>query len=424
MTAAGAAGSGRAFVDGAPIPVDVAAVERELAALWKAAVGSQAESGAPAVMHACLLNLVVCCRGEEEASRAGPVLVEVTRARPSRILVCVADPAAPGRDLRASISARCAYAPGGARQVCCEQVVLTAGPAAEARLPGALLPLLVHDLPVVAWWPGIADLASPLAGRLLAEADLLLVDSRRFPDTASALRRLAEAPCPVTDLAWMGMRGWREMTAGMFDGVATESYPGRLERIVVEHAPGGARGSGPCSEALLLGSWAASRLGWRPAASPGAQRAPTAGAAVALPARVVAAAVTSTGGDTAAGAGRERHFLLARPSGGAAELILRETSEALPAAPPGGVAGRLDGIALEAPGAVFEVRRPDSPDCLTASVTMEESCPLPRTTWAAERDEATLIGRGIEEMGRDAVFQRTLDLAVALLDGAAGVRRP
>src|SRR2546423_1385269 len=74
-------------------------------------------------------------------------------------------------------------------------------------------PLLVADVPVVLWLPN-HPLLLPVDEDLLALADRVVVDARAFPDTATALDRLAswiEGRREVVDLAWLRLERWRAL---------------------------------------------------------------------------------------------------------------------------------------------------------------------------------------------------------------------
>jgi len=382
-----AVSSAESFTSGRPIAVDFAAIERELAAMWKEAGQTAPGETLPPVMHACLLNMMVCCPEPACAGRATKTIAEVTRVHPARVLMAVVDPSAAGDRLDASITAHCTLAPGAKSgpRVCCEEISILASFAALPRLPGVLLPLLLPDLPVVLWWPDEPHLEWPLSRGLTGASDLIVVDSRRFGDPAAQFRRLAALARPIADLSWHRSRGWRELAAGMFDGPAFEEYPARIERVTVESSagPASARGAGTfCAEGMLLGAWVASRLKWHPA-----PLLSTTG-----PAR----------GDASA------RFPLARADGGKAEIILQQVpSEDTP--------GRITALRLEAFDASFELRRAWVADCVTTSVTMPDTCPVPRTARVAERDEATLLCRILQSAGHDVIYEDALHLAARVL---------
>lgn len=378
------------FTSGHPIAVDFAAIERELAALWKEAGHVAPGETLPPVMHACLLNMMVCCPEPAVAGRVTKTIAEVTRVHPARVLMAIVDPRATGDSLQASITAHCALVPGAGRgrQVCCEEISILASLAALPRLPGVLLPLLLPDLPVVLWWPDEPHLEWPVARGLTGAADLIVVDSRCFGDPAAQYRRLAALARPIADLSWQRLRGWRELAAGMFDGQAFEEYPPRIERVIVESTGGPAPARGDrtfWAEGMLLGAWAASRLKWHPA-----PRLSTSGPA-------------GPAGDDASG-----RFLLARADGGQAEMILQQV-------PSDDTPGRITALRLEAADASFELRRAWVADCVTASVTMPGTCPVPRTARVVERDEATLICRSLQTVGRDVIYEDALHLAARVL---------
>jgi glucose-6-phosphate dehydrogenase assembly protein OpcA len=377
--------------------VDFTAIERELAGLWKAASTPSGNEGAPAVMRACQLNLVILCIGGREATRATTTVAAVTRVRPSRVLMAVLEPEESSERLDASISALCSFTPGAGlgKVVCCEQITITASRGAARRLAGAVLPLLLPDLPVVLWRPGDPDPLSddeddPAAdpsSRLTSAADRVVIDSRRLRDAAGGFRRLVSLTCVLSDLAWHHLRGWRELTAGLFDGPVFEGYPRKIERIRVEYTAGeddARQEREGRTEAFLLACWVASRLGWEPAPAGGEE----------------------------AGAGVDR-FDLWRQGSEAATVILCRVDEGRREGGTG--RGRVSSLSLETPEAVFMLRRSGEADCVTATVTLPLACPVPRTARIVEREESALLCRVLESGGRDAVYDEALALAARLL---------
>ena len=72
----------------APQPVDLAAIEEELARFWHDPEAP--EAGAP-VTRACMANLVICCRNTDEERELTQEIPSIVASHPSRVLLLVAD---------------------------------------------------------------------------------------------------------------------------------------------------------------------------------------------------------------------------------------------------------------------------------------------------------------------------------------------
>ena len=115
-------------------------------------------------------------------------------------------------------------------------VLLPWGQAAE-HTDTLVVPFLLPDVPVVAWWPGQPPenpSESPL-GRL---ATARVTNTPSQPDPAEALAALAPVYEPGDiDLAWTRITLWRAMVASTLDAVLREH---EVEEIVVAGEPGNA----------------------------------------------------------------------------------------------------------------------------------------------------------------------------------------
>jgi len=193
--------------------------------------------GAPAIGMVLTLVVVVDEAGQYDATRAA---TEAAREHPSRILVLInRDPDEPNRldaEVRVGESA-----PG-------EVVLLRLYGELTAHADSVIMPLLLTDTPVVAWWPGrcpTVPVKDPI-GRL---ADRRITDARAAPDPIAAIRGRAATYAPGdTDLAWTRITVWRSLLAACFDEPV-----GRVERGVVEGAAGN-------PSAPLLAAWLSERL--------------------------------------------------------------------------------------------------------------------------------------------------------------------
>jgi glucose-6-phosphate dehydrogenase assembly protein OpcA len=201
------------------------------------------------VLRACAMTVIVLV--DDTADRAATArersvaetLGQVMQEHPHRaIIVRVRGGSEPALDCH--VTAQCWRPFGRQRQICCEQVEMTA---AERSLPDAepvLLAITAPDLPVAVWCrsPRLFDLAA--LAKLYARADRIVVDSRDAPYPRAALARLArvatEGGGRLADLAWTSVTRWREIVAEIFeDPTRRESLP-KLERVRVLHSPGAA----------------------------------------------------------------------------------------------------------------------------------------------------------------------------------------
>lgn len=195
--------------------------------------------GAAAAGMALTLIIVT---DEEHQSEAARAATYSANQHPCRILIVIARPARGKPRLDADIHVGDGEGPG-------EMIRLRlVGPLAHQQA-SVILPLLLPDTPVVAWWPGRApeDPAADSVGQLA---------SRRITDAASSRTPLATLVARAqiyqpgdTDMAWTRTTAWRSLLATALD----EPFPTITSAEVL------ARRANP--SAMLLASWIAARLG-------------------------------------------------------------------------------------------------------------------------------------------------------------------
>ena len=175
---------------GAQAPaINVEAIERELTALWQQASQDEEHGG---VTRASMFNLLVYVSSRTEASKLDEMLTDITAARPCRAILIVADADTPEETLTAQVTSRCTLPSASSKQVCCEQVTITAGRAQVDEVPSAIAPLLLSDLPVYLWWHAVPRLADKSMFRRLADlSDRVVIDSARFRDPEADLATMA-----------------------------------------------------------------------------------------------------------------------------------------------------------------------------------------------------------------------------------------
>jgi glucose-6-phosphate dehydrogenase assembly protein OpcA len=194
---------------------------RELADLW-VSLGS--------VLRACTLTLVVLEEASGDAAALGETIAALMPEHPARTIVVRLNGAGE-RALAERVYAQCWMPFGQRRQICCEQIEITASDAALADLPSVVLPLVAPGLPVILWSRSARLFEMPPFGAIARMAAKVVVDSAGFADPKRALRLLAETASSgvlLGDLAWTRLTRWREMLARLFEN---RKYLAKLARI-------------------------------------------------------------------------------------------------------------------------------------------------------------------------------------------------
>ena len=246
--------------------INVDAIERELTALWQQASQDEENGG---VTRASMFNLLVYVPSRAVAGKLDDMLTDITAARPCRAILIVADADAPEETLTAEVTSRCTLPSASSKQVCCEQVTITAGGAQAAEVPSAVAPLLLADLPVYLWWHAVPRLAEKaLFRRLVDLSDRVVIDSAHFlhpeADLASMAAVLTETPrwTALSDLNWARLTAWRALLAGFYDIADYRPFLNQLKQVTIRYAPPATDPSLIPTRALLLAGWLASRLRW------------------------------------------------------------------------------------------------------------------------------------------------------------------
>lgn len=246
--------------------INVAAIEKELTALWKQA-SEEEDSG---VVRASILNLLVYIPGDSDMSKLDEIMMDVTASHPCRAIVIIAEHGAKEPVLSAQVTSRCTLPTPTSKQVCCEQVTITASESHMDEVPSALAPLLIADLPVYLWWRAIPQrVDKEIFGRLSEISDRVIIDSALFNDPRGDLVNMAavfrDTPrwAALSDLNWARLTAWRALIAGFYDVPDHRAMLDRLNSVTIEYAPPSSDAAAIPTRALLLGGWLASRLGWR-----------------------------------------------------------------------------------------------------------------------------------------------------------------
>lgn len=194
-----------------------------------------------------VLNLLVAT-DEENAYDAVRAASEASREHPCRIIAVIErtsrGPHKLRRQPRLDAELRIGSDAGSG-----EILLLRLHGALTEHAGSVVLPLLVPDAPVVAWWPADAP-ADPARDPLGALAQRRITDAEAAAEPVGVLAERAAAYSPGdTDLAWTRLTPWRSLLAAALD-----QKPLPVTGAAVESEPGNA-------SAELLARWLEDRLG-------------------------------------------------------------------------------------------------------------------------------------------------------------------
>lgn len=225
---------------------------RELSELW-VSLGKDSDHGqASGVLRACSMTLVTLVPEAEDPSDVWSTMAALMPEHPSRAIVIRFRPSAE-RELASRVFSQCWMPFGHRRQICCEQIEITASDASLPDLAAVVLPLAVADLPVILWCRCPRLFSLPDFAQLAKIAHKLVVDSAVFPDPAQALASIGEHSASgqiLGDLVWTRLTRWRELVAQIFE---SRKYLARLPEIAEIRI--GFGGAVPPAAAYYLAAW-------------------------------------------------------------------------------------------------------------------------------------------------------------------------
>ena len=356
-----------------------------------------------------VMNLVVIAQQPEVGERAAEMISRLTGRHPSRTMIVLsADPDGPAW-MDARIQAHCVLPRPDAPETCSELIYLTAGGETGRHLTALVAPLLIHDLPVTAWWPGEPPLDTDPTDDVLAIADRLVVDGSGWSgDGLARLRQLARLfevheRLSIRDFALVRQSRWREAIATVFDHPDFLPFLAHLRRISVTYGTRdetGAPGTTNVVKPLYHVAWLASRLGMH-VASPLAP--------VEAKGRSGAAA---TSGRLRAGDQAQLHRgLAARLRSGSSDVsvVMRPVTSPMPA-------GTTLRVELLASWRGSELRADVTAEAENVHVHawLDGVEAMDRTFKAPRRTESDLLGEALEVGGREPLAMDTILMAARL----------
>jgi glucose-6-phosphate dehydrogenase assembly protein OpcA len=219
---------------------------KELAGLWAGMSKGESQGNNSSVLRACAMTLVVAAESDKDAADVSGTIAELMHAHPSRAIVL--RPSAEAGAMDARVFAQCWMPFGKRQQICCEQIEITASKDRLDEVPGAILGIMVPDLPVVLWARGKEWLSAPEFQLVLPLVQKLIIDSAKLGEPVRAfslMRTLQAGTTHVGDLAWTRLTALRQTIAHTLEDAALIPRLNCVEQIAVEY------GDHPISGAYL-----------------------------------------------------------------------------------------------------------------------------------------------------------------------------
>ena len=215
-------------------------------------------------MRTSVLTLVVIAPRPETSERAMAAINALHQRHPSRAIVVSPGDFDGPASMDAHIYAECRIAERSDAEVCTEQILIKVGGELSQHLSRVVAPLLIHDLPVVLWWPDDPSFGTRQFREIAGLADRLLVDTGGFAEDGrhrlAGLASVIAEGVVVCDIGWLRLSLWRELLAGLFDHPLLTREADSIRSVRVDFArPGAAL---HLARALYITGWLAGQLGW------------------------------------------------------------------------------------------------------------------------------------------------------------------
>ena len=215
-------------------------------------------------MRTSVLTLVVVAPRPEVSERALAAINALHQRHPSRAIVLSPGDFDGPSHMDAHIYAECKLNDRSGSEMCTEQILIKTGGELSQHLSRVVTPLLIHDLPVVLWWPDDPPFGTRQFNEIVSTANRLLVDSGSFnEDGGKRLAGLATVVAngvSVTDVGWLRLNLWRELLAAMFDHPLLIQELDHIKSVRIDVAR--PTSTLRVSKAAFFLGWLASRLGW------------------------------------------------------------------------------------------------------------------------------------------------------------------
>ena len=233
-------------------------IEAALQKHWRDSVEKENEQP---VMKASTLNLLVFIKGETTLQRSLQQIEDIIAHHPGRMIIAQVKPDRDDDTIKAHLSAYSQKTKEGQTQIAAELITLSTGKNGAGRLAGAILPLLLPDVPVFFWQSDMDDLLNPNFKTLLQYTDRLIINTPAEHESMASVGAMAKSilalqqECNISDLRWSKLTEWREAVAQIFDSENNLKLLDKIEDVEISYY-----GDHLSSHAVLMAGWLSQTL--------------------------------------------------------------------------------------------------------------------------------------------------------------------
>ncbi len=231
---------------------------KALGKVWTSLGAEEKQHGAPTVLRACAMTLIVATDEADGGFAASQTISELMHEHPSRgIVLAISDAAEHG--IEARVLAQCWKPFGKAQQICCEQIEIRVQPDSWPNVGPTLVGLTAPDLPAVFWCRHSAALSPSATRKQIAGLDAVMrLSSKIIVDTQgqdleTAFDLIAQWRTRgrvIADLEWARITAWRQPIAQVFDNASRETPFAAFDTFEVEHTD-----EQISAQACYMGAW-------------------------------------------------------------------------------------------------------------------------------------------------------------------------
>ncbi len=394
-------------------------VEDELSSLWRMSADNVRISRNMNV-RTSVLNFVICAPTTEIAQQASTIIRNLSSTHVARVILLILDTTPQSANTVFTwVTLRSFPVISDVMRHSFEQITILASGSAVRATSTIIHPLLKPDLPVYVWWLSDPSTDPETFNRIAHFSNRVIVDSDRFHTPEESVRTLSSlvsslSTSAVSDLNWGRITTWRQLMAQFFDASEYKPYFAGIEHIEIEYAipspdalaASAGDGTPNTTRALLMAAWLKTSLGWQVSADASTDGASPRGTYHWQMLRTP----SPSGARSTSGTGRT----------GKLKAIQYGTIDIRPRVQPDMQAGSLCMTRLtsnyDGKQAVFMVNRGDDRDHVLTSVELSQGSRPQRTvSLAATHDISELLHDELEIMGRDHLYEATLQEVFALL---------